>query len=102
VSQRPSGIRTTGRDISQRAGRTIRSRRDELDWSREDLSANIASAGRACDPPWRISAKVIELIEDGRIRPDGSRQVRLVTVDEASILARVLGMSIATLLGEEG
>jgi transcriptional regulator with XRE-family HTH domain len=74
------------------AAARIRALRRQRDWQAIDLAVACAKAGHG-----ELTENVIENIEHGRRKSDGTRR-RAVTVDELLALAEVLSVSPAELL----
>ncbi len=93
--------RSTGTEVDERTGRRVARFRVQRGWSYRQLSLAVHDMTRD-DPggPQEITPGVLRNIEDGIPMGNGVRQVRRVTVGEASLLARVFGMTVSELIGE--
>lgn len=87
--------RGIGPAVSQDVAAILRERREELGWSRPRLSGEVAKIAPDGES---LSAATITSIESG-ISEHGKRRTRLITVDEASILARAMDITIT--IGDE-
>lgn len=86
----PLRARGIGSRVSEEVAKLLRERREELGWSRPQLSAEIAKIAEQGE---NLSAATINAIENG-ISENGARRIRRLTADEVSILARAMHIEI--------
>lgn len=89
----PSRSRGVGPEVSRRYAVVFRARREEAGLSMPELSGQMYAAG------YQMSAAVINAIENGVSSWDPETETtytrdRLITLDEAEALAKVLGITI--------
>jgi transcriptional regulator with XRE-family HTH domain len=90
--------RTTGTRVSREAGNRLREEREARHWSPDELSALVAIITGPDGP--RVDAKLVRLMEQG-VTERGQRRTRIMSVDEAVLLAQVLGIPVGELLGQQ-
>lgn len=84
-------------DISRRVSQNLKCKRRELGYSRKRMSQLIAEQSGV-----QMSAMVIRYIENGISEgAERPRRVRIVSIDEAALLAETLGLSIEELTHED-
>lgn len=84
----PARFREIGPQTSEKIAAVLKEERDSLDWSRPRLSRELEAHG------YTMSVATIMHIETGFMKA-GTRQRRLITVDELAALIEVLGPGFA-------
>lgn len=90
--------RTTGTAISRAAGQRLLRERTARGLSPDELALLISSCTGPGGP--RMNAKLVRLIERG-ITEGERHRTRVMSVDEAALLTRVLGIPLGEFLEEE-